>query len=141
MYNDVSLELRNKIRKELTIVDNIYMRCHSNHIGFLNFNFPEDELLYQECLIWKKLITKASEISSDCYMLERVGRYYGVRPHGIGTYHVEFEVEYYEQESWRDWFDVTGETDGSFRGIMGKVVNPRTCDKVEMIREGKLTQR
>lgn len=125
MYKDVSLELRNKIRRDMIIQPSATMP-QVNFLGFLNFTFPEQDKLYVECKEWKSIIDKYFKTSYGCYMLEKVGRFYGVRPFRICLYHVEFEVESWRDESWKDWFDVTGENDGKLRGIQGHVINERT---------------
>jgi len=125
MYKDVSLELRNKIRQEMRIQESA-TAPHANHIGFLNFTFPEQSALYCECRVWKRIIDKYFKTTYGCYMLEKVGRFYGVRPFRICLYHVEFEVEHCHRESWKDWFDISGESDGKLRGVVGYVINERT---------------
>jgi hypothetical protein len=130
MYNDVSLELRNKIRTSLEIdMDVIY--SHSDYSGRLFFK-SQERYLWEECKTWLSVITTYFKTTYYCYRLKNVGRYLGIRPIGI-TYdfydgcHVEFEIEDLKNESWKDWFDLTGESDGPLLGIIGKVLNERTC--------------
>jgi hypothetical protein len=134
IYNDVSLALRNKIRRDLEIYTDGYGSPY-NFIALLKFNENETEL-FQECLKWREMISVYYKASCDAYKMEKIGRFHGVRPieaveinHLNGKYLrmiMKFEVESYDKLSWIDWFDVEGKGDGKLIGQMGDIINKRT---------------
>lgn len=124
-YNDVSLELRNKIRRDMRVLQQMQMG-EIDYTGVLSFN-NEERHLYDECQRWRKIIDTYFSTSYNCYRLSRVGRFKGVRPHKIYNHTIKFQVSSYNPPTWEDWFDVIGEKDGDLTGIMGKVINERTC--------------
>lgn len=125
-YNDVSLELRNKIRRDMKVLKEIQMgNMDYDYTGVLLFNNEEGDL-YNECRIWKKIIDTYFSTSYNCYKLSRVGRFKGVRPRKIHLQSISFQVTSYGEPTWEDWFDVTGRNDGYLIGTVGKVINERT---------------
>lgn len=130
-YSDVSLALRNKIRREMEVYEDVY---DGDCRGVLIFT-EKDVELFQECLQWLEVIASYFKTSYDCYRITKVGRFRGVRPArkeilceagGIMEMKVEFDVEEYDPKSWMDWFDVEGKEDGELRGALGTVINKRT---------------
>ena len=133
MYKDVSLELRNKIRRDLIIHDD-HITENGNTIAELNFNNDEQHLA-DECKEWLGVIRKIFRTSYDALRLEKVGRFEGVRPKEVNDNEALFSVTYYTEETWKDWFDVTGENDGFLKGTVGNIINKRTHP--EYYRDGK----
>ncbi len=127
-YNDVSLELRNKIRRDMKILIQQQMD-DIDYTGILSFNNKEKHL-HDECQTWKKLIDTYFSTTYDCYKLSKIGRFIGVRPHKIYFQSVTFQVSSYNNPTWEDWFDVTGENDGYLIGTVGIVINERTCKHI-----------
>ena len=129
MYNDVSLELRNYIRRNLTVIQGI-TRPYANCSGFVFFP-GEDRHLYEECKKWYQTIQTYYKTSYQAMCLTKLGRFYMIRPYQIDTHDdakiVKFEFERYEKKSFMDWFDTTGENDGHLQGQVGKIINERTC--------------
>jgi len=125
-YNDVSLELRNKIRRDMKIM-NCEQTNNGDYTGILSFNNRERHL-YDECQTWRKLIDTYFSTSYDCYKLSKVGRFEGIRPYKmyIRFQSFSFHISTYNKPTWKDWFDVTGENDGDLIGVVGKVINKRT---------------
>lgn len=131
-YNDVSLELRNKIRTYMVIYEDVY--GGSVH-GILQLDETDIELI-QECLQWREIIMTYYKTSYGAYKMSKIGRFYGVRPIEVKTINcdsdgkidvqITFEVDHYEEESWRDWFEIGHERDGFFEGSMGNIINERT---------------
>ena len=123
MLNDVSLELRNKIRKDLQFDGKNW--DVNGYYGTLTFS--DDEMyLYEECKEWYNVIETYFKTSSTAYCLTRVGRFNFVRPFAILNKEVIFQVDSYNSESWKDWFDIEGKDDGPLIGTVGKVINERT---------------
>jgi hypothetical protein len=61
--------------------------------GELNFSIDE-KYLYEECCNW-------------CYNYHykiNIGRFFGVRPLTLSDNIVRFYIDYFERESWKDWF-------------------------------------
>lgn len=132
-YSDVSLELRNKIRKDMIIYNDIFGSGDLRGV----VNFTNNELhLFQECLLWHEVVMTYFKTAYDCYKMTRIGRFLGVRPtspteiisesEGTLTAKMEFHVDECEEESWRDWFDIEGNNDGVLKGSLGTVINQRT---------------
>ena len=124
MYNDVSLRLRNKIRRDMIIATDLY---DGKGRGILQFHDDENEL-FDECLLWIKIINSYFKTSYNCYRLTRVGRFIDIRPvQVIGERKVEFDVDNYHPPSLKDWFvDNDGSDDGVLLGSLGTVINQRT---------------
>ena len=126
MYNDVSLELRNEIRKNLMINFGA-TRPYANCSGSLCL-MPHKRHLFEECEKWLNTIMTYYKTSYQAMCLTKVGRFYMIRPYEIlHGYICKFEFERYDKPSFMDWFDTTGENDGYLQGIMGKIINERTC--------------
>ena len=131
-YSDVSLALRNKIRRDMVLFNDVYGDGLKGCLTLTHHDTP----LIQECLLWHEVIMSYFKTSYDAYKMTKIGRFYGVRPKLIrdmvadseGTLNVvvEFEVDDYDEESWLDWFDVKGEADGKLQGSLGHVINKRT---------------
>ena len=131
-YSDVSLELRNKIRSHMVIYDDIY---GGNVHGILELDQDDIELI-QECLLWREVIMTYFKTSYDAYKMTKIGRFHGVRPIEVSTINcdsdgllnvkITFEVDHYDEESWRDWFEIGDESDGTLKGAVGTVINQRT---------------
>ena len=128
-YSDVSLALRNKIRREMILYNDVFGDGLKGILSFTHLDLK----LYQECLQWNEL---AKSSSLDSYRMSKIGRFKGVRPMWVGDIvatqddmqmKVEFEVEDYDEPSWMDWFDIEGKNDGVLEGNMGIVINERTC--------------
>lgn len=132
-YNDVTLELRNKLRRELDIIED-ELTGNGNHLATVGFNNSETHLA-EECKTWLGVITKLFRTSYDCYRLTKLGRFRGVRPKEVYDNFAVFSVVAYKKESWIDWFDITGENDGPLQGTMGLVINKRTHP--EYYKDGK----
>ena len=133
MYNDVTLELRNKIRRELDILED-YITENGNSIARLKFT-KEDIHLIEECKEWLNVIKRIFRCSYDAYRLENVGRFKGVKPIDVTDDDVLFSVVSHSEPSWKDWFDLTGENDGFLKGTVGNVINERTHP--EYYKDGK----
>ena len=128
-YTDVSLELRNKIRRDMILYNDVY---GDGLKGILTFTHHDLEL-YQECLLWNE---KAKSSMYGGYTMTRIGRFKGIRPLWAGDIvvdsdnhmemKVEFEVDSFDEPSWMDWFDIKGEGDGKLEGNMGHIINERT---------------
>lgn len=125
-YNDVSLALRNKIRTDMIIYNDIF---GDGMKGCLTLSH-HDKLLIDECQKWIDMIKAYYRTTYWAYKLTRIGRFKGVRPmlirESYPDFIVEFEVDECEEPSWRDWFDVEGKTDGVLQGTIGTVINERT---------------
>lgn len=61
--------------------------------------FYENELhLYRECISWSEKI-----IDGDFDKIN-IGRFSGISPIDFNHSEVNFSIDKYEQESWKDWF-------------------------------------
>lgn len=127
IYNDVSLELRNKIRRDLYLVSNDYIEYHDAELVF-----KDNELyLYDECKTWRNVIESQYGRTYDTYAMTKIGRFYFVRPEEICPNFVKFSVGCFDAKSWLDWFDVEGKSDGVLKGTIGTVINKRTHPQYE----------
>ena len=123
-FNDISLELRNKIRRELEIIDAIPLKL--DYVGELKFE-PYEVHLYEECKRWCKIIDDYYRTTYRAYCMTRIGRFEMIKPFRIhADLRVAFEFEKHQKKSWRDWFDVEGKSDGYLQGFVGTVINERT---------------
>jgi len=123
IYNDISLALRNKIRQDLCLVSTNHHDMY--HDAELVFNHNESHL-YEECKEWRSVIDKYYRTTYDAYSITKVGRFHRVRPEKIDQHSVLFSVGHFDAESWLDWFDVEGKSDGVLKGTVGTVINKRT---------------
>lgn len=94
--NKISSDLFNKIKKEMKIIKDV----DYGRIGFLKFNNSENNL-YDECTKWFLLGRRGSFRN---HKIEKIGRFFGVWPIDIGEGYIEFSVDKFEEESWKDWF-------------------------------------
>lgn len=122
MYNDVSLELRNKIRMCMKVVEN----ANDDQRGMLHFFLPEEQPLIDECREWLNVINKYFKTTYNYYKLAKVGRFYGVRPIKVYYSFATFTVDDHDELSWRDWFDLSGYDDGPLLGQVGIIKNKRS---------------
>jgi len=125
-YDDVSLELRNKIRQDMIIHKTKLADEGGNPMGVLSFSFDETGL-YEEAQTWILLWDAYFRTSYNACRMTRIGRFHNLRPIRFKHHKVYFDVEEYDPPSWKDWFDIEGNTDGDFLGQIGKFVNERTC--------------
>ena len=126
-YNDVSLELRNKIRQDMIIHKSKSLAEGGNHMGVIEFGLSiKEEDLYQEAQTWIRLKNAYFRTSFNACRMSRIGRFYNLRPAQFKHRKVYFDVEEYDDPSWRDWFDIEGNNDGDLIGVVGKVINERT---------------
>lgn len=123
-YSDVSLGLRNKIRREMVVTEDLY---GGDARGILEFHEDEKEL-FDECCLWLKVINSYFKTSYHCYKITKVGRFRGIRPvQTMGVNKIQFDIDEYDPESWKDWFeDQDGKEDGVLMGALGTVINQRT---------------
>jgi hypothetical protein len=132
LYTDVTLELRNKLRRELDIIDRTSK--HGNYLATITFKEDESHLM-EECKTWLNVIHKFFRTTYNAYRLTKIGRFEGVRPQDVNDVIAVFSVKSYSEKSWRDWFDTLGEGDGFLRGTCGNVINKRTHS--EYYKDGK----
>jgi hypothetical protein len=129
-YNDVSLELRNKIRRYMEI-DISIGTYDGSPTGVLRLELNE-KALYEECRVWVNFICTYFSTSPTGGRISKIGRFYNLKPtvlhQDLKYYRVYFNVEYYDPQTWFDWFDVEGNSDGDFLGHVGKIINERTCN-------------
>ncbi len=112
MKTEITLELRNKIRRDMRIVEGQhYPNPGGEHCGILYFDKDKEFELFEECIIWKEMLDTYFKTSYNGGKAKKVGRFIGIKPEKIHLYSVEFIVSTYKDPSWRDWFDVKGEDD------------------------------
>ena len=110
MKTDVTLELRNKIRRDMLIVKNHVGYPNGDHCAVLNFKKEELEL-FKECIVWRNMLDIYFKSSYNGGKLKNVGRFVGIKPVMIHPNSVEFAVSTYGDPSWKDWFNMEGEED------------------------------
>jgi len=110
MKTEVTLELRNKIRKEMKIIERKHVASTGDSCAILHFK-DEEQDLFDECIDWKKMLDIYFKSSYRGGALKKVGRFIGVRPREIGFHYVEFQVRDFKNPSWKDWFNVEGDGD------------------------------
>jgi len=110
MKTEVTLELRNKIRKEMKIVSGYGLYPNGDYCGILYFDDDESKL-FEECMIWKKMLDTYFKTAYEGGKLRKVGRFLGIKPMTMQTRSVEFAVSMYRDPSWKDWFNIEGEND------------------------------
>jgi len=114
MKKEVTLELRNKIRKDMVILEGeVYYefdndgccgdRIKKNYCGILQFNNIEN-CIFKECVLWQNNIKSHFSCSYNNDRLLRVGRFFGIKPMKICPTSVEFSIVHYTKPSWKDWF-------------------------------------
>lgn len=113
---DISLDLRNKIRRDLIISDSY--KGEMAHFGSITFSKNEKHL-FDECIRWKCLLDIYFKTSYNCYRMTRIGRFYNIRPCFVQNGIAEFDLSHYDKPSWRDWFDIEGNDDGALVGVLG----------------------
>jgi len=111
MKTEISLELRNKIRRDMLIVKDQYFMDGGDHCGILSFDKDKEFELFEECMIWKEMLDTYYRTSYNAGKAKRVGRFSGIKPKKIHLYSVEFAISGYDVPSWKDWFDVDGKED------------------------------
>lgn len=108
---NISNELRNKIRKDLQIVNKCMpIRIYDAYKADLYFNKEERPLLL-EVQEWLKKKDTFFKTSYKTYKIN-CGRFKGVYPHCVYFYSglASFFVYDFEKESWEDWFIMEGES-------------------------------
>lgn len=127
IYNDVSLALRNKIRRDMNIIHSAV----DDERGIIRVYSTDEQYLIDECREWLGVIKTYFKTTYDCYKLAKVGRFYGVRP--LRVYHSfsVFHVDSHDPPSWEDWFDLSGKNDGPLLGQIGIVKNERSEKRVK----------
>jgi hypothetical protein len=111
MKTEISLELRNKIRRDMLIVQNTHYANSGDYCGILSFDKDEEFELFEECIIWGEMIDIYFRTSYNAGKAKRVGRFSGIKPKRINLHSVDFTISGYDNPSWKDWFDVDGEKD------------------------------
>ena len=111
MKTEVTLELRNKIRRDMLIVKG---KDYTNGDYCAILNFKNEELqLFKECVVWRNILDTYFKTSYNGGKLHKVGRFIGIKPVMIHPNSVEFAVAMYEEPSWKDWFSMEEEEDAS----------------------------
>lgn len=112
MKTTITLELRNKIRRDMLIVKNEYYADGlGDYCGILAFNNDEEYELFEECIAWRKMIDTYYRTSYNVGKAKKVGRFIGIKPKKIYLYSVAFAISGYDSPSWKDWFDMEGKED------------------------------
>ncbi len=111
MKTKISLELRNKIRRDMLIVKDQYWMDKGDHCGILSFDKDEELELFEECVAWIDMINTYYRTSYNAGKAKRIGRFSGIFPIKIRLHSVDFVIEGYDNPSWKDWFDVEGKKD------------------------------
>lgn len=96
---DVSSELLNKIKRDLKFYDKY-------HIWQVTFDKDEKEI-FDECVRWFFYVRDIADITDfQSYKINQIGRFFGVWPVDIGNDYVNFSVDVWDEESWKDWFEI-----------------------------------
>lgn len=112
MKKEISLKLRNKIRRDMLIVkDQYFADGLGDYCGILYFDKNEEFDLFEECMVWRKMIDTYYRTSYNAGKAKKVGRFIGVKPKEIHLHSVAFAVSTYEDPTWKDWFDIEGKED------------------------------
>ncbi len=114
MKTELSLKLRNKIRRDMLIVkDEYFANGLGDHCGILHFDKDKEFELFEECIIWREMIDTYFKTSYNAGKAKRIGRFSGIKPKQIHLHSVEFAISGYDNPSWKDWFDQEGKEDVS----------------------------
>ena len=101
----LSHELKNKIKMDMGVSmetpvqtveyagHSVALPCNTIITGILYFDHHEKHLL-RECIDW---VTKYD-------MPLDIGRFKGLLPMQMNESEIKFSIDYYEEESWKDWF-------------------------------------
>lgn len=111
MKKEISLELRNKIRRDMLIVEDQHYTNSGDYCGILNFDKDKEFELFEECMIWREMIDTYFKTSYNAGKAKRIGRFNGIKPKRIHLNSVEFAVSTYRNPSWKDWFNIEGKED------------------------------
>ena len=113
MKTELSLKLRNKIRRDMLIVQDTHYVNNGDHCGILSFDRNEEFDLFEECMTWREMIDTYFRTSYNAGKAKRIGRFSGIKPKKIHLYSVDFAISGYDNPSWKDWFDQEGKEDVS----------------------------
>jgi hypothetical protein len=112
MKTKITLELRNKIRRDMLIVkDQYFADGLGDYCGILSFDRDKESELFEECIMWREMIDTYYRTSYNAGKAKRVGRFSGVKPKKIHLHSIEFAISGYDNPSWKDWFDMEGKED------------------------------
>jgi len=126
MLMKISNQLRNKIRRDLIILNQYGIYSSDEYYrADLYFSQDEDDLL-MECIKWWKDIDTYFKTSYNTYKIN-CGRFKGVFPRKVYRYAkmASFYVDSFGKESWEDWFIMEGEINASKQSIK---LLPNVCN-------------
>lgn len=112
---EISKELIDKIRVHMILVIDSLTLHYSKpacKYGILKFEKDEEEI-FKEAVEWFKVIRCDFPGAGNYLKINKIGRFYGICPRSfsLSGRQVTFCVDRYDEESWRDWFDVEGTND------------------------------